>query len=142
MGMSDINPSPLSDLATSLLMFVGVLSFCAAVVFGTFVLADFGDSTLNVVATAASALVMALSFWRGVVRLRRFPADMADAMSAEAGGFTYRAVWSPEDEGFVATVTEFPSLSWVADSELEALLGLQSLVRDLLADLADEQTSR
>jgi hypothetical protein len=36
----------------------------------------------------------------------------------------------------VATVTEFPSLSWLAPTPVEALAGLADVVRDVLTDLA------
>lgn len=49
--------------------------------------------------------------------------------------YTYRVTWSAEDEEFVATCAEFPSLSWLADSTLEALTGIEQLVADVVADL-------
>ena len=44
--------------------------------------------------------------------------------------YTYRVAWSPEDDGFVATVAEFPSLSWLAPSQFAALEGPQDLLTD------------
>lgn len=41
---------------------------------------------------------------------------------------SYQVKWSEEDREFVATVTEFPSLSWVASSPVGALQGLVRLV--------------
>lgn len=49
--------------------------------------------------------------------------------------YTYRVSWSPEDEEFVATCLELPSLSWLAASQDEALHGLRNLVEDVVADL-------
>ncbi|MCJ1698872.1 antitoxin HicB [Rathayibacter festucae] len=49
---------------------------------------------------------------------------------------TYRVQWSPEDEQFLGTVVEFPSLSWAADSSAEAFSGIRLIVADVLADLA------
>ncbi|TDX81087.1 hypothetical protein EDF35_0753 [Rathayibacter sp. PhB151] len=49
---------------------------------------------------------------------------------------TYRVQWSQEDEQFLGTVAEFPSLSWAADSSSEAFTGIRSVVVDVLADLA------
>jgi len=46
--------------------------------------------------------------------------------------------WSVEDDEFVATCAEFPSLSWLADSQPAALEGLVDLVADTVADLAAE----
>lgn len=54
----------------------------------------------------------------------------------EATHYTYRVSWSAEDGEHVATVAEFPSLSWLAPSPVEALAGLAGVVRDLLADMA------
>lgn len=51
--------------------------------------------------------------------------------------YTYRVRWSAEDEGFVGTVVEFPSLSWIAASQNEALVGLRPLVADVLTALED-----
>jgi predicted RNase H-like HicB family nuclease len=50
--------------------------------------------------------------------------------------YTYRVTWSAEDDEHVATVAEFPSLSWLAPTPAEALAGLAGIVRDVLADLA------
>ena len=50
--------------------------------------------------------------------------------------YAYRVTWSAEDGDFVATCVEFPSLSWLAASQAEALEGLVALVADTVADLA------
>ncbi|WP_206447606.1 type II toxin-antitoxin system HicB family antitoxin [Agrococcus sp. KRD186] len=50
--------------------------------------------------------------------------------------YGYRTEWSEEDEAFVATAVEFPSLSWVAEEAPEALRGLESLIASVIADLA------
>ncbi len=50
--------------------------------------------------------------------------------------YAYRVVWSVEDAAFVATCSEFPSLSWVAKTQVKALHGLEALLREVLADLA------
>jgi predicted RNase H-like HicB family nuclease len=54
----------------------------------------------------------------------------------DATHYTYRVAWSVEDGEHVATVAEFPSLSWLAATPVEALSGLADVVRDVLADLA------
>jgi predicted HicB family RNase H-like nuclease len=54
----------------------------------------------------------------------------------DATHYTYRVTWSAEDGEHVATVAEFPSLSWLAATLGEALAGLADVVRDVLADLA------
>jgi len=50
--------------------------------------------------------------------------------------YTYRVSWSADDAEYVATCAEFPSLSWLAASQVEALEGLQKMLRDVVADLA------
>ena len=54
----------------------------------------------------------------------------------DATHYSYRVTWSAEDGEHVATVAEFPSLSWLGPSPVEALQGLAVLVREVLADLA------
>ena len=54
--------------------------------------------------------------------------------------YTYRVSWSTEDNEFVATCVEFPSLFWLAGSQDKALRALVSLVAEVVADLtADGQ---
>lgn len=60
---------------------------------------------------------------------------MAASTHPEVSHYTYRVAWSAEDEEFVATCLEFPSLSWLAASQIEALQGLEGLLRDVIADL-------
>lgn len=52
--------------------------------------------------------------------------------------YTYRVMWSGEDEEFIATVAEFPSLSWLAESRSDALEGIVALVRDVVADMEEQ----
>jgi predicted RNase H-like HicB family nuclease len=54
----------------------------------------------------------------------------------DATHYTYRVAWSAEDGEHVATVAEFPSLSWLAPTPVEALAGLADVVRDMLTDMA------
>jgi hypothetical protein len=54
----------------------------------------------------------------------------------DATHYTYRVAWFPEDGEHVATVVEFPSLSWLVPTQAEALGGIADVVRDALADLA------
>ncbi|WP_232549273.1 type II toxin-antitoxin system HicB family antitoxin [Propioniciclava soli] len=49
--------------------------------------------------------------------------------------YTYRVSWSVEDQEFVATCLELPSLSWLATTQDEALHGLRDLVDDVVEDL-------
>ncbi len=52
--------------------------------------------------------------------------------------YTYRVTWSPEDGEFVGTCLEFPSLSWLASTQDEALHGIGDLVRDVVDDLRSD----
>ena len=56
-------------------------------------------------------------------------------MIREADKYTYRVMWSDEDEEFVGLCTEFPSLSWLAASPEDALKGIRSVVRKCVKDL-------
>jgi predicted HicB family RNase H-like nuclease len=49
--------------------------------------------------------------------------------------YTYRVTWSAEDDEFVGLAAEFPSLSWLAGEQVDALLGIRNLVSDAVADL-------
>lgn len=57
---------------------------------------------------------------------------------AEISHYGYRVIWSVEDQEFVATCLEFPSLSWLADSQLGALSGLESVIAETIQDMAAE----
>ncbi|WP_405114303.1 type II toxin-antitoxin system HicB family antitoxin [Micromonospora sp. NBC_01405] len=52
--------------------------------------------------------------------------------------YTYRVTWSAEDHEFVATCAEFPSLTWLASSQTEALQGLQGLLREVIIDMEEQ----
>lgn len=64
--------------------------------------------------------------------------ETAERRLAEVSHYTYRVAWSPEDGEFVATVAEFPSLSWLAPSQIEALQELEALLVEVLMDLERE----
>lgn len=49
--------------------------------------------------------------------------------------YTYRVTWSPEDGQYVGLVAEFPSLSWLTDSQADALAGIRRVVDDVVRDL-------
>jgi predicted HicB family RNase H-like nuclease len=50
--------------------------------------------------------------------------------------YSYRVIWSEEDQEHVGLVAEFPSLSWLAPTTGEALNGITKLVAEVLADMA------
>nr|WP_198034509.1 hypothetical protein [Halomonas sp. 1513] len=49
--------------------------------------------------------------------------------------YAYRIRWSTEDVQFVGLCTELPSLSWLANSQREALDGIVAVVADAVADM-------
>jgi predicted HicB family RNase H-like nuclease len=49
--------------------------------------------------------------------------------------YAYNVTWSVEDQEFVAACAEFPSLSWLAPSQMEALQGLQAMLTDVIGDM-------
>ena len=51
--------------------------------------------------------------------------------------YTYRVTWSEEDQEYVAMCAEFPSLSWLADTQEEALSSMRSLVEECLSDMKE-----
>jgi predicted RNase H-like HicB family nuclease len=55
--------------------------------------------------------------------------------------YTYCIQWSDEDGEYVATVLEFPGLSWLASNELEALQGLHMVVEETVNDLQEDVVS-
>ncbi len=51
--------------------------------------------------------------------------------------YTYRVMWSEEDEEFVGTCAEFPSLSWLKSTPEAALKGIRSLVKSVVQDMKE-----
>jgi len=49
--------------------------------------------------------------------------------------YSYRVIWSEEDQEHVGLVAEFPSLSWLAASQGEALNGITKVVAEVVADM-------
>jgi len=52
-----------------------------------------------------------------------------------ADRYTYRIEWSEKDGEYAGLCAEFPSLSWVAGTQVDALKGIQKLVKGVLADM-------
>lgn len=50
----------------------------------------------------------------------------------------YTVSWSDEGQEFVGTVDAYPSLSWLAPTEQEALAGIQEVVRQVSEDMHDD----
>lgn len=64
--------------------------------------------------------------------------DTMERPQVEVSHYTYRVAWSAEDGEFVATVAEFPSLSWLAPSQFGALEGLETLLADVIVDMLEQ----
>ena len=58
--------------------------------------------------------------------------------TADISHYTYRVTWSVEDQEFVATCLEFPSLSWLAVTQVDALTGLENLIADIVQDMTTQ----
>jgi hypothetical protein len=56
-------------------------------------------------------------------------------MTIDPEKYTYRVMWSEEDQEYIGLCTEFPSLSWLAASQGDVLSGITKLVADVLADM-------
>jgi predicted HicB family RNase H-like nuclease len=62
-------------------------------------------------------------------------AHKAPAAASNVDKYTYRVTWSEEDQEHVGLVAEFPSLSWLAPTQGEALNGITKLVAEILVDM-------
>ena len=49
--------------------------------------------------------------------------------------YTYRVIWSEEDQEYVGLVAEFPSLSYLHKNQSNALKGIVDLVGQVVADM-------
>jgi predicted HicB family RNase H-like nuclease len=49
--------------------------------------------------------------------------------------YAYRVIWSDEDQEYVGLCNEFPSLSWLAGTQEDALIGIRQVVEDVVADM-------
>ncbi len=56
-------------------------------------------------------------------------------MVLEVEKYTYRVMWSEEDQEFVGLCAEFPSLSWLASTPEKALKGIGRVVKDCIEDM-------
>ena len=48
---------------------------------------------------------------------------------------SYRVIYSEEDQEFIGLCDQFPSLSWLESSSIEALAGIEMLVNEVLDDM-------
>ena len=52
--------------------------------------------------------------------------------------YTYRIIWSDEDQEFVGLCAEYPSLSYLAIDDYQALQGIKKLVQDVMKDMEEQ----
>src|SRR5208283_2184792 len=55
--------------------------------------------------------------------------------TGKSNRYTYRVTWSEEDQEFIGLCAEFPSLSWLAGTQNEALHGINKVVSDVISDM-------
>ncbi len=56
-------------------------------------------------------------------------------MVPDSDKYTYRVLWSDEDEAFIGLCAEFPGLSWLAATSEKALKGIRTVVKEAVADM-------
>lgn len=56
-------------------------------------------------------------------------------MDKQIDRYTYRVTWSEEDQEYVGLCAEFPSLSWLEETQVAALSGIQSLVLETVEEM-------
>lgn len=70
--------------------------------------------------------------------LFNYSPDEVDAIAPENGvtpqSYSFAVAWSAEDNEYVGTVAEFPSLSWLDTDESKALAGIKSLVQGMIPE--------
>jgi predicted HicB family RNase H-like nuclease len=64
---------------------------------------------------------------------------MPTTPTADISHYTYRVAWSVGDHEFVATCLEFPSLSWLAATQVDALTGLENLITEIVQDMTAQE---
>ena len=56
-------------------------------------------------------------------------------LEAQIDRYTYRVIWSEEDNEHVGLCAEFPSLSFLAPTKTKALSGIERVVREAVKDM-------
>ncbi len=62
-------------------------------------------------------------------------------MALKVDKYTYRVMWSEEDQEYVGLCSEFPSLSWLKDTPEAALKGIRALVKSTIKDMTENGES-
>ncbi|MCH8863828.1 MAG: type II toxin-antitoxin system HicB family antitoxin [Chloroflexi bacterium] len=60
---------------------------------------------------------------------------MVTKLAIKNDRYTYRVTWSEEDKEYVGLCAEFPSLSWLADTQYTAMQGILNLVAEVIPDM-------
>jgi hypothetical protein len=53
----------------------------------------------------------------------------------DAEHYAYRVQWSTDDDEYVGTVVEIPSLAWLDEDQEAAFAGIRRLVAEVVADM-------
>jgi predicted HicB family RNase H-like nuclease len=56
-------------------------------------------------------------------------------MTLKNDRYTYRVIWSEDDQEYVGLCTEFPSLSWLGNSPESVLKGIREVVEGVIKDM-------
>jgi predicted HicB family RNase H-like nuclease len=56
-------------------------------------------------------------------------------MSSNHDRYAYRISWSEDDQEYVGLCAEFPSLSWLAKNQDEALRGIRNVVNETVIEM-------
>jgi len=52
--------------------------------------------------------------------------------------YSYRVIWSEEDQEYVGLCAELPSLSWLSPNQTEAFNGIRKLTANVIKDMKKE----
>lgn len=58
-------------------------------------------------------------------------------MVPDINKYSYRVMWSEEDEEFVGLCSEFPSLRWLKNSPEAAFKGIRALIKSTVNNMAE-----
>jgi predicted HicB family RNase H-like nuclease len=62
---------------------------------------------------------------------------METAQKIDPKLYTYRVLWSDEDQEFIGMCAEFPSLSWLEEDQVTAFNGIRQLVDDVVKEMEE-----
>ncbi len=60
---------------------------------------------------------------------------MVIKVARKSDRYIYRIIWSERDKEYVGLCAEFPSLSWLADTQEAALQGINNVVAEVISDM-------